>query len=96
MSTNPDTTRRTDRTNQRTTSRPDRGSRTDRRTDREERESGAPLCPDLGPTTTPPELRRELTTIREQLDRIERRMDGTASEPTEPTESRTERTGGGR
>jgi hypothetical protein len=51
--------------------------RTDPRTDREERETEAPLCPDLGPTGADPttELRRELTAIREQLDRIERRVE---------------------
>lgn len=51
--------------------------RTDPRTDREEREAEAPLCPDLGPsgTDTSPNLRRELRRIHERLDRIERRMD---------------------
>jgi hypothetical protein len=56
---------------------PDTIRRTDRRTDREERETEAPLCPDLGPngvdSTT--QLRRELETIRAQLDRIERRLE---------------------
>jgi hypothetical protein len=53
---------------------------TERRTDREERderETEAPLCPDLGSTgrDSSTRVRRELTTIREQLDRIERRLD---------------------
>ena len=64
MSTRPDSTRRTDR-------------RTDARTDREERETEAPLCPDLGPSgrDSTAQLRRELRTIREQLDRIEQRLE---------------------
>jgi hypothetical protein len=64
MSTQPDPTRRTDR-------------RTDARTAREERETEAPLCPDLGPSGRNPtvRLRRELRTIREQLDRIEQRLE---------------------
>ena len=60
MSTHSDTTRRTDR-----------------RTDREELETDAPLCPDLGSLGADPNarFRRELAAIREQLDRIERRME---------------------
>jgi hypothetical protein len=60
MSTNPDTTRRTDA-----------------RTNREELETEAPLCPDLGPsgTDSTTRLQRELRTMREQLDRIERRLE---------------------
>jgi hypothetical protein len=51
--------------------------RTDPRTDREERETEAPLCPDLGTRGEDPtaRLRRELASMREQLDRIERRME---------------------
>ncbi|WP_136589742.1 hypothetical protein [Salinigranum halophilum] len=60
MSTNPDTTRRTDA-----------------RTNREELETEAPLCPDLGRngTDSTARLRRELHAMREQLDRIERRLE---------------------
>ncbi|AUV83453.1 hypothetical protein C2R22_18880 [Salinigranum rubrum] len=61
MSTNPDTTRRTaDRIN------------------REELETEAPLCPDLGRSGTDSTVRlqRELRAMREQLDRIERRLEG--------------------
>jgi hypothetical protein len=51
--------------------------RTDRRTAREELQTEAPLCPDLrtndADTTT--DLHRELREIRQQLDRIERRME---------------------
>jgi hypothetical protein len=56
---------------------PDTTRRTDPRTDREELESEAPLCPDLGPSGADPTtgLRRELRVMREQLDRIERRLE---------------------
>jgi hypothetical protein len=54
--------------------------RTDRRTAREELETEAPLCPDLGTTgttdtTDTTDLRRELRRIRDRLDRIERRLE---------------------
>jgi hypothetical protein len=70
MSTDTPTTRRTDiRTPRQTT--------TDRRTEREERESEAPLCPDVGSSwvSSRRRIRRELALVREQLDRIERHMD---------------------
>ena len=72
MSTETPTTRRTDTQTTRPTT-----TRTDRRTEREERESQAPLCPDIGTTwvSSRRRVRQELTMIREQLDRIEHRMD---------------------
>ena len=72
MSTETPTTRRTDTETTRTTT-----TRADRRTEREERESQAPLCPDVGTSwvASRRRVRQELTLIREQLDRIEHRMD---------------------
>ena len=51
--------------------------RTDARTNREELETEAPLCPDLGQSGTDSAtgLHRELRAMREQLDRIEQRME---------------------
>ena len=72
MSTETPTTRRTATQTARTTR-----TTTDRRREREERESEAPLCPDVGTSwvSSRRRVRQELTLIREQLDRIEHRMD---------------------
>ena len=52
-------------------------TRTDARTAHEEYESEAPLCPDLGTSgeDSTTRLRRELRTMRQQLDRIEQRLE---------------------
>jgi hypothetical protein len=51
--------------------------RTDSRTDREELEAEAPLCPDLGDRAgdSTERLYRELRAVRTRLDRIERRLE---------------------
>jgi hypothetical protein len=56
---------------------PDPTRRTDARINREELETEAPLCPDLGETGTDSttRLRRELRAMRDQLDRIEQRLE---------------------
>ena len=74
MSTETPTTRRTDTQTTRRT------PPTDARAERHERESEAPLCPDVSTswTSSQERIRQELTMIRRQLDRIERRMDAEA------------------
>jgi hypothetical protein len=74
MSTDLPTTRRTD---DRPTTTTTTTTTADRRTAREERESRAPVCPDIGSSwvSSRRRVRQELTLVREQLERIEHRMD---------------------